>query len=238
MEQVSGALKTLQQALSDFWYSWVVLVLINVLWLLCCVTIILAPPATLGMFYATNELANGRGVGYADFFAGLRRYFKISWLWGIFNIIAAFSVWLNFQFYGRIEESWSLILLFFTIVIALTWVMVQLFAAAYLIEQERKHLGVAMKNALFTLLATPLYSVLLALFIGTFIYLSMAQAIAVLLGAPVMVTLLSNRAVLNRLDAFGLRERPSDAPASGAAFPLHDVKPVDKTAKDRDESQA
>lgn len=234
MGQVTAALQTLGRALSDFWYQWVVLMLINVLWLLCCVTIVLAPPATFGMFYATNELANGRGVGYADFFAGLRRFFKIGWLWGILNVIAFFLVWLNIQFYGQVAESWSLTLLFLTLIVAATWLMVQLFAVPYLIEQERKHLGIAMKNALFTLLATPLYSFLLALFVGTFLYLIMTQAIAVLLGAPAFVALLSNRAVLNRLEAFGLRQRPADEPGSESAFPLYDVKPADKT----DETEA
>jgi uncharacterized membrane protein YesL len=186
------------------------------------------------MFYATNELANGRGVGYADFFAGLRRFFKIGWLWGILNVIAFFLVWLNIQFYGQVAESWSLTLLFLTLIVAATWLMVQLFAVPYLIEQERKHLGIAMKNALFTLLATPLYSFLLALFVGTFLYLIMTQAIAVLLGAPAFVALLSNRAVLNRLEAFGLRQRPADEPGSESAFPLYDVKPADKT----DETEA
>lgn len=229
MGQVTEALKTLQQALSDFWYQWVVLVLINTLWLVCSVTVVLAPPAVFGLFYATNELANGRGVGTADFIAGLRRYFKISWLWGILNVVAAFLVWLNIQFYGQIAETWALTLLFLTLFIAAGWVMVQLFAVPYLIEQERKHLGIAMRNALFTLLATPLYSILIALFVGVFLYLVLTQAIAVLLGGVCMIALLSNRAVLNRLQAFGMRERRAAEPESEAAFPPYDVKPVDKT---------
>jgi uncharacterized membrane protein YesL len=236
MGQVTEALKTLQQALADFWYQWVVLVLINTLWLLCSATIVLAPPALFGLFYATNELANGRGVGYADFIAGLRQYFKISWLWGVLNIIAAFLVWLNIQFYGQIAESWSLTLLFLTLLLGATWLMVQLLTIPYLIEQERKHLGIAMKNALFTLLATPLYSVLLALFVGAFLYLVVTQAIAVLLGGVCMIALLSNRAVLNRLQAFGLRERTETAPESEAAFPLYDVKPIGE--KDQDSEKA
>ena len=229
MGQVTAALQTLQKALADFWYQWVVLLLINLVWLLCCATIVLAPPATFGMFYATNELANGRGIGYPDFFSGIRRYFKLSWLWGVLNLIALFLVWLNIQFYGRVEQSWSLTLILLTLMVAVVWLMVQLLTVPYVIEHERKHLGIAMRNALFTLLATPLYSFLLTLFIGTFIYLALTQAIGVLLGAPIMVTLLSNRAVLNRLEAFGLRERPAASPQAEGAFPLYDVKPVDKT---------
>jgi hypothetical protein len=215
MGQISAALEVLRRALADFWYQWVILILVNTLWLLCCVTVVLAPPATFGLFYVTNELANGRGAGYPDFVTGLKRYFAVSWLWALINGIAALLVWANTQFYGQIVASWSLMLLLITVALVLGWILVQLLTVPYVIEQERKRLLVAMRNALFTLLATPLFSLVMLIIIGTFIVAAASIPIILLLGGPAFVTLLCNRAVVNRLQAFGIAKiADANAPAA------------------------
>lgn len=232
MVQITGALQTLRRTLVDFWYQWVTLLFINVVWLLCTVTVVLAPPALFGLFAATNELAHGRGVSFSDFTSGMRQYFKISWLWGVVNIAAALLVWLNTRVYSQMTESWAVWLMLATLGVAAAWVMTQLLAIPYLFEQERLHLGVALKNGLFTLLATPLYSFLLAVVAGVLIFLCFAQAIVVLLGGVSLLALLGNHAVLNRLIAFGLREHPDPATDTGEAFPLAEAEPASTTGQD------
>ena len=58
-------------ALSDWWDDWVNMVVINLLWWLCWLTVVLGPPATFGMYYATNQLAHGSRLGLMGFFAGI-----------------------------------------------------------------------------------------------------------------------------------------------------------------------
>lgn len=213
MGQIGSAARVLQRSLADFWYQWVVIIVVNTLWLVCCITVVLAAPATFGMYYVTNELANGRGATSSDIFAGLKRYFRVSWGWGILNVIAAVLVWANLNFYGQIEETWSLLILGFTLVLVTLWIAVQLLAPAYIMEQEEKKVLVAMRNALFTLLATPLFSLVFIVIVGTFLAASISIPIILLLGGPCFVTLLCNRAVRDRLLAFGIAQPPSDSPA-------------------------
>jgi hypothetical protein len=216
MGQMSAALDVLRRALADFWYQWVILLLVNTLWLLGCLTVIFAPPVTFALFYVTNELAHGRGAGYSDFITGLKRYFALSWLWAFINVAAAFLVWVNTRFYGQIVSSWSLALLLITAALAIGWVSVQLLTIPYIIEQERKRLPVAMRNALFTLLATPLFSLTMLVIIGALMIAAASIPIILLLGGPCFITLLCNRAVVSRLQAFGITKRAEGANEAAA----------------------
>lgn len=220
MAQLSAAVGVLRQSVADYWYQWVILLFVNMLWILACITVVLAAPATFGMFFVTNEIANGRGTSYGDFITGAKRYFRVSLIWGLINVAAAFFVWANIQFYGQIEARWSQLLLFLTLAIAVLWIFVQLFAVTYLIEQEQKRVLVAMKNALFTLLATPLFTLTMLAIIAPFIVLGVTIPVILLLGGPCFVSLLCNRAVLNRLKAFGIaKERVIDVEPLVAPLP-------------------
>jgi uncharacterized membrane protein YesL len=203
MGQILAALRIIPQALGNWWYGWTNLAAINVAWILCCITVVLAPPATFGLFHAGNEAAHQRNVGMADFMHGLRLYFRQSWLWGILNAIAVFLVWTNIRFYGQFRESWAGVLLLVTLALALVWVAVQFYALPYLMEQEGKSLRTALRNGLFTVLASPLYTLVLLAVAALIVGLSIQLPVLLLLGGPPLLAILANQAVLERLATFG-----------------------------------
>ena len=89
MKQASAALRVISKTLSDWWYAWVRLNMINATWIACGVTLVLLPPATFGMYYAADEMARRGGMEWSDFLTGARRYFFKSWLWMLTNIVVA-----------------------------------------------------------------------------------------------------------------------------------------------------
>jgi len=63
--------------------NWALLVIISSLWTLLSMSVILAPPATVGVFYCVRKLIIERNAGVRDFFKGMRRFFVKGWLLGI-----------------------------------------------------------------------------------------------------------------------------------------------------------
>lgn len=208
MGQLSAAFGVIRRSLTDWWYDWVNMILINAVWAFGLVTIVLAPPTTFGAFYAVNQLAHGHSVHFSDFVDGFRRYFWVSYVWALINVAAAVLVWSSLLFYGQIEAGWSVLVLTFVLMIALGWFIMQFYALPYLIEQEQKNLLIALRNSLFTGLASPLYTLIVVGFTVIIAAASIAIIAPVLLGGPCMVALLSNHAVRERLITFGLRQSP------------------------------
>jgi uncharacterized membrane protein YesL len=91
--------------------------------------------------------------------------------------------------------------------LALAWLTVQFYALPYLVEQEEKRIGLALRNALFTALAAPGYTVVVAGSAALIAVLSVALVFPLFLGGPCLIAALGNRAMLERLEAYRVRER-------------------------------
>jgi uncharacterized membrane protein YesL len=210
---VLAPFRVIRAALTDWWYSWVSLAAINTLWLLACVTIVLAPPATFALYYVAYDLVAGKGIAVSDYVRGIRLYFVKSWLWGLVNIVAAVLFYANLRFYGSVDAGWALALLTVSLVLAAVWIMVQFYALAYWMFLETPTLRTALRNGLFTLLASPPYSLVLAVVLGVIIYLSINIVIVTFIGGPALIAVLGCHAVRERLRAFKIvptPEPPSD----------------------------
>jgi uncharacterized membrane protein YesL len=210
MGQLSAALHVIRRSLTDWWYDWVNMVLINVIWALGLVTVVLAPPTTIGAFYAVNQLTQGRSIRFSDFVEGFRRYFWLSYVWALLNVAAAVLAWNGFIFYGQIQEAWGVFILTLVMMIALGWFIIQFYALPYLIEQEQKNILVALRNSLLTGLASPLYTLIVVAFAAIIVVVSIAIVAPIFLGGPCLIALLSNHAVRERLVTFGIRPTPEN----------------------------
>lgn len=205
-------LQVIGQALRDWWDDWVNMAVINFIWLLCWVTIVLGPPATFGLYYVTNQLAHGRSLGPRGLLEGGRRYFLKSWLWMLLNLVAAAVLAANIWFYGQFDADWAGIVRVFALFLSLAWLVVQFYALPYLMEQEEKSLKLALRNGLFTFLAAPGYTAVVAGLAALLVFLSVWLVAPLLLGTPCLIAALGNRAVRERLETYGVRERKTDEP--------------------------
>ena len=210
MGQISGIGRVLRRALSDGWFRFATMFAVNLLWVLGTLTIVLAPPVLFGMFYVANEAAHSRSTSISDFFSSARRYFFLSWRWGILNLIAAVLFWGNFTLYPRFAGQFTEVVLIATLFLLVAWVSVQFYTIPYLMELEKPSLRVALRNAIYTALASPLLTVVLVLIGGVLVIVLPAL---IFFGAGALLALVANHALLERLEAFGLRKQPEYVPS-------------------------
>lgn len=200
-------LRVIGQSATDWWDDLVNLVVINLIWLACWFTIVLGPPATLGMYHIANRLAHGESLGPRGLLEGGRRYFWQSWLWMLLNLAVAAVVLLNFWFYGGIDAAWAELLKAFFVLLGVGWLIVQFYALPFLVEQERKNVGLALRNGLFNALAAPGYTLVVFSFAALVAVLCAGLIFPLLLGGPCLIAVLGNQAVSERLQTYGVRDR-------------------------------
>lgn len=192
-------------ALGDIWDNLWTAVVCTMVWVVSLFLVLPAPPVTFGLFYLANRLAHGEIVDLADFWYGIRRYWKTATLWGLVNLAVLFLLYFNFQFTGQAGSSpaWQFAQgLYLTLIVF--WLLLQLYALPFLFEQEKPALLEALRNAavmvgrntLFSLAFLLLLAVLLLL--GTLLFLISVPAGGFFLASA------ANRAVLDRLAANSL----------------------------------
>ncbi len=197
----------LSSAIGDWWNAWVGLTALGLLWLICAATLLLAPPATFVLYKAADVTARGRSFTAKELLGWLKSYFWKSWQWAFLNLCAFFSLWLNLQYYGRLESAWAPSFLVLTGFVGAFWSMVQFYALPYLVAQDEPKLRHAFRNALLTLLASPVYSALLVGVASILLYASIRLPVLLFLGVPSFVAVLGVHAVKERLKTFGKAER-------------------------------
>lgn len=207
MNELPAPVRVILNALNDWWADWVHMVAINLAWALCWLTVVLGPPATLGVYHVANELAHGRSLGLAGLLEGGRRYFWTSWQWALLNLFAAAIAALNVWFYAQFDAAWTELLRALLWLLGIGWLVVQFYALPYLMEQETKSLSVALRNGLFTALAAPGYTAVVAGVGALVAALSVGTVALLFLGGPCLVAVLGNHAVRERLETYRVRER-------------------------------
>lgn len=207
MNHGPASLHVVGAALRDWYDDWVNLFVINVLVLLAWVTVVLGPPATFGMYYVTNQLARGDSQGPRELIQAARQYFGKSWLWMGINIVVAVLVFVNYVFYQQITAVWSIVPQTAFLILGVLWLVMQFYTIPYLMEQETKSLKMALRNSLFTVLGAMLYTIVVVGLAGLIAVSSIALVLPLALASPCLLACMGNRAVMDRLETYGVRER-------------------------------
>src|SRR5262249_31311154 len=150
---------------------------------------------------------HGRSSDIGEFFNGLRRYFFKSWLWMLPNLILVFLLPLGLRFYGKLGSEIGFLLQIVVVVIVITWISLQFYALPYLFEHHENVLMRAWRNALFTALASPVYTVSVLAIAALLVAVNVATVAPLFLGGTSLLVLFSTHAVFNRLETFKVRER-------------------------------
>jgi uncharacterized membrane protein YesL len=210
---IKEALRMIWKALVVWWEGWFSLLLYSIVWVLCCLTIVLGPPATFGFFHVVRLWIDEKETRWSYYFQMGKKYFLTSWIWFLANIFVFFVVFANYVFYGNMENRISRILLVVSLLIGLLWVAVQFYALPYYVLIEQKSILKAWKNGLFTILASPLFSLMLWIVLAVVIYLHVA-ILPLFFGGPALIVIMSSMAVEDRIQKFGIRDRETgpDAP--------------------------
>jgi len=217
------ALQVIRFSLIDFWDEFVMLVVLNILWslaaalpavpvfllrgsnllLMLVASILLALPlpiVTGGLFFFTNQLARGKAVGWAVFITGMRRYWAKSLLVTLINLVVLLLVMTNIQFYGiGLEGTWTFFATAIWLVLALYWLIVQIFWFPMILELESEKVLLGLRNALVMVIITPGFSITLTIITLILIVLCVLLTLPVVLIMASLLLLISNHATRSRL---------------------------------------
>lgn len=162
----------LREQLFDAYVAFIPVITLNLLWFVVSLPLVTAIPATGGLFYATNKLAHGRNADWRTFFEGFRLHFWRSWVVGLANLLLALVFAVNFIFYSWNDSNWVYFARAVVIVVALFWLAIQIYLFPLLMEQEKPHLRLALRNSGVILLKRPLFTLGATLLVGLIIVLS------------------------------------------------------------------
>ena len=191
--------KVLALAARDLWGDKANVLLVNMVGVMACLTVIFAPPAIFGMAFTANRLVDGENMGLTALVKGGRKYFLTSWLWAVLNIAIFYIASINISFYSYAPSSWGSVLQYVFLFLLVVWLMVQFYALPYLMRMEEKKLLLALRNGWFTLMASPVYTLIMALLLGIVILVSGLTLFPILVISPFLIACLGARAVQERL---------------------------------------
>ncbi len=149
------AQKTFKEALQNAWDALLSLVAINLLWLILTLLIFPAFPAYAGLNFATNKIANGEPAGVKNFFDGFKKYFWVSWRFGLINIVVYSLIALNIRFLSHYEGLGYILLQYFFLSVSLLWSMLQVYVFPLLLEQDEPSVYKGLWNSIVIYLNFP-----------------------------------------------------------------------------------
>ncbi|MBL8145589.1 MAG: DUF624 domain-containing protein [Anaerolineae bacterium] len=176
---------------------------VNLLWVLCSLTIVLFPPATASLFEVGHRAYQGQVPSARAFIAGIGRWMGPAWMWAAPNaLLVALAIIIERS--PGISEVASVILAAGVALILLA----QVYVWPYMMVQETPELRRALRNSLFTVLADPLLTgvnIGLTVVIGIPGLLVIAPALFVL---PVLFALLYTYTLIAWLNHHGVLGGP------------------------------
>ncbi len=209
-----AALRVFGRAAVDLKDALFLLAGLNILWTLLSLTVVLLPPATAAMFEATHELVRGRAPEVREYLRAVRRHFARSWAWTLVNVLAWIVLLANLFFYGALRDVWAVVLQALFTGFAAFWLISQFYVWPFLFEQAEMSLRWALRNAIFTVFAAPVFSLTLALLGALMLVVSLLLVAPLVLATTAFLCLIANHAVIDRLRAFHKVPAPPGADAT------------------------
>ena len=177
------------------------LVVVNILWVLFTIPVVTAPGALAGAYYMTNQIAHRKPVSWRTFFEGFRRFFWLSWLWTLANLLAGLMVYSNYKFYQQFTGAWVTYVQGFALGVGILWLVLQLYIFPLLIEQEDRRLHIALRNSFVLLVSDPGIALILLLLLGIVAVLSLVLQVPWLIITISFSTFMVNWCALHTLKA-------------------------------------
>ena len=198
------------RTLQIWWEGWLSLLLFGLVWVLCWATLVLGPPATFGLFFAVRVWMDERETRWDHYYQMSKKHLLVSWVWFLVNLFVFFLIFANIAFYDNLAGGLSRALQIFSLGVLFLWMAVQFYALPYYVLLEKKNLFIAWKNGLFTILASPIFSLTIWVALSLLLILNLT-VIPIFFGGPGLIVLLVSMGVEDRIEKFGIRERESQS---------------------------
>jgi uncharacterized membrane protein YesL len=153
---------------NDWLFRWMA---VNLLWVLCSLTVILLPPATVALYEMAYQAYRGVPPEARRFPQRVKHWFIKSWQWGGANLLGFAAAFLL----ARAFFAYEILLAAVAALVALA-VIGQFYFWPYVLIQPQPELIRALRNSIFTAL-------------GDLMYLTFYIAITVLIAVPAVITI-------------------------------------------------
>lgn len=198
--QKNNIVRVLQASLRDAADDLFTTAVVHLSWLILTLLVITAPPAAVALFHVANRKAHGEVTDVGDFFSALRRYFWLAWRWGLATALIILFLWGDFIMTGRLSQSpIAQFIQGFYLILLILWLFLQLYTLPFLFEQTDPSLRQAWRNAAVMFGRNLGFSLALAAALALVIVISALFFLIIMAAGALLVALIANHAVLNRL---------------------------------------
>jgi len=204
-----SALVTIGRAARDTIRSLPMMIFANLLWLAFSLTIVLFPFATAGLYTVTNRIAYKQKTRLADFIAGGRGYLGPSLRWTLINLTAFGAIYVTTT-YDPVEKHIPTWLQGMSVLAGIAWAALQFYVWPFLMEQPNKRVRAAVRNAMLLGITDPIYTLTLLSSVGFIVWLSLRTSTPIGIFMMSFIALLGNRAIIERLAAYGRSPEPDN----------------------------
>jgi hypothetical protein len=130
----------------DFWMVW----LSNLLWLVLLIPVITIPLAFAGLYACAHGIAHAESPGWKTFFTGIQKHFGASLRWTGANLLVLAVVIFYIWFFSAERNSAigrSNLLVGVFLVIALLWIVLNMYTFPFMLVQEKPSYLNALRNS-------------------------------------------------------------------------------------------
>lgn len=167
---------------------------INLLWFVLSLTIILLPPATIGLYHVAWHTYYNREPSLKLYIAGMKRYFWQSYIWAFFMLITLSMGFSALLYYTTHEIFIGIV---FSVVVTVLLLGGLFHYLPYLVLE--KHAFKALKLSVFTALADPFTILIYALLMFIFGIPSIIVVAPLMFILPIILALIGMYNLLNWL---------------------------------------
>lgn len=203
--RLPAPLKVLVLALVDWAEEAFLMLGANLLLFICLPTVLLGPPALLGLYVLAYRHAEARDVRIGHMIDGGRRYFGLAWLLALVNLVALAVVAAGLVFFWGNGALLAVAAQALFIALGFYWFTALFYALPLLMGQEQPALWNAVLRGIFAVSASPIYTIILAGIFAGLIFLMAWKMPLLLIAMPSLIALAGSHAVLERRETFRAR---------------------------------
>ena len=178
----------LGRAIRAWWSEFVFLLLLNLIWLLAQLTVVMGPPATLGLYAIARRVVDRDLVGFGDFWRAAREGFVRAWIWGAAQLVVYGVLGFNLLVYRGQPGVGFLALRYAWTLLLLVWFALNLYYWPLNLLQDDQHFLTTIGNAAKIAVLNPGFTLVYALLALLFVAVSVLSG---MLSGAVMATWLA-----------------------------------------------
>lgn len=180
---------------------------------------------SVGLTAVAQRIYEGRTVKWADFVAGIRRYYRVGWVvygaWMLGLVVICINIW----FYAQMQPPVGGYLTVLFIYILFVWVGLLVYLGPVTMLQEQPSVRLAFRNAFVLSFGRPFFTLATQALMTVIVFLSLwPPLLLLLLITPALLAVWGYRATVTliaaaeaRREALKGQERAADDPANPAA---------------------